>query len=222
MPANLEIGFFVFGAVLILIGLVGGHFKIFISNIPGVSNPFLRLVAFILGIAFVTLAIYPGRIAGAAAEPTNTALPVEPTNLQPSPQPVPPSPQPTQASPQPTSTDTPVPAKPSPTGFVTSYWQNVSDGKFESAWVQLSPRFRQVMHNGDYYDYVRGYQEMNLCRIVVSNINLVQQDNYSAVVIAHFNYYTGGQCSSSEYDFEMWLIYDGMTNSYLFDKNILK
>jgi len=80
MPANLEIGFFVFGAVLILIGLVGGHFKIFISNIPGVSNPFLRLVAFILGIAFVMLAIYPGMIAGAAAEPTNTPLPVEPTN----------------------------------------------------------------------------------------------------------------------------------------------
>lgn len=222
MPANLEIGFFVFGAVLILIGLVGGHFKIFISNIPGVANPFLRLVAFILGIAFVLLAVYPGIVFVALAESENTPLPTVPISSQPSPEPVLPSPQPSQASLQPTSTDAPVPTVPSPTVFVISYWQNVSDGKFEAAWVQLSPRFRRVVHNDDYYDYVQGYQQMNLCRIVVSNVNLIQQDSYSAVVTAYFTYYTGSQCITSEYNFEMWLVYDTSTNSWLFDKNIVR
>jgi len=215
MPANLEIGFFVFGAVLILIGLVGGHFKIFISNIPGVANPFLRLVAFILGITFVLLAIYPGIVFVALAESENTPLPTGPINSPPSPEPVLPSP-------QPTLTDAAVPTMPSPIEFVISYWQNVSDGKFEGAWAQLSPHFRQVMHNDDYYDYVRGYQQMDLCRIVVSNVNLIKQDSYSAIVIAYFTYYTGSQCNSSEYNFEMWLVYDAATNSWLFDKNIVR
>jgi len=31
-------------------------------------------------------------------------------------------------------------------------------------------------------------------------------------VTAHLTYQTGSQCSSSEYDFEIWLIYDGASN----------
>jgi hypothetical protein len=56
--------------------------------------------------------------------------PVLPTNIQP-------SPQPTRTSPPPTvSESTPTPSRPSPVEFVVSYWQNVSAGRYEAAWVQ--------------------------------------------------------------------------------------
>ena len=118
--------------------------------------------------------------------------------------------------------NTPTPLVPSPTDFVLSYWQNVSDGRYEDAWAQLSPGFRQAWHNNDYADYVRGYLQMNLCRIVISNVNLIRQDSYSAVVTAHLTYQTGSQCVSSEYNFEMWLNYNGDSHSWLFDKNMFQ
>ena len=131
-------------------------------------------------------------------------------------------PTPTQSNVPPTvmyHTSTPV--VPSPTDFILSYWQNVSDGRYENAWAQLSPRFRHTWHNNDYSDYLRGYEQMNLCSILVSNVNLIRQDIYSAVVTAHLTYQTGSQCNSSEYNFEMWLTYD-VSNSWLFDKNMFK
>ena len=88
--------------------------------------------------------------------------------------------------------------------------------------MQLSPRFQQAAHNSNYNDYLNGYQKMNLCRLVVSNPNLIQQDSYSAIVAAHFTYYTGLQCNSSEYDFEMWLVYDSASNLWLFDRNMIR
>lgn len=131
----------------------------------------------------------------------------------------------TQTSPPPTPTaiyNTATPLIPSPTDFVLSYWQNLSDGRYENAWAQLSPGFRRDSHNDDYYDYIGGYQQMNLCSIVVSNVNLIRQDSYSAVVSAHLTYHAGSQCNSSEYNFEMWLVYDGASNLWLFDKNVIK
>ena len=244
MPASLEIGFFVLGAVLLLIALVGGKIKIFVAEVtPIVTSPFIRLIAFVLGVGFILLAIYPGMIANASAELTHSLQPTNAGNLQSSPQPIqptqtnlpvvltntsaPPTPsplpiQPTQIDLPVVPTNTPTPPKPSPTEFVVSYWKNVSDGNLERAWGQLSPRFRQAMHNDDYYDYVRGYQKMNLCHIMVSDLSLAQQENQFAVVTAHFTYYAGSHCNSSEYDFEMWLIYDGITNLYYFDKNIAR
>jgi len=135
----------------------------------------------------------------------------------------PPDPTATQTNIPPTIVyDTPTPLIPSPTDFILSYWQNVSDGRYENAWAQLSPRFQQAWHHHDYADYLRGYQRMNLCKIIVSNINLIRQDVYSAVVMAHLTYRAGSQCNSSEYNFEMQLIYDTSNNSWLFDENEYK
>jgi len=125
----------------------------------------------------------------------------------------PPDPTATQTNIPPTIVyDTPTPLIPSPTDFILSYWQNVSDGRYENAWAQLSPRFQQAWHHNDYADYLRGYQKMNLCRIILSNVSLIRQDVYSAVVRAHVTYQAGSQCNSSEYNFEMRLIYDGVSN----------
>ena len=128
----------------------------------------------------------------------------------------------TQTDLPPMITNTPMPVAPSPVDFVYSYWQNVSDARYENAWAQLSPRFQQAWHHHDYADYLRGYQKMNLCKIIVSNINLIRQDVYSAVVMAHLTYRAGSQCNSSEYNFEMQLIYDTSNNSWLFDENEYK
>ncbi len=217
MPENLVIGLFVFGAVLILISLLGGGFKIFTIVVSStISNPIIRILSFVLGITAVLLALTPGVIPVLLPEPTSTP-PAEKIVYSP------PTPQPTQTSLPPTVIfGTPTPSIPSPIDFVTSYWQNVSDGRFENAWGQLSPGFRQVMHNDNFNNYLRGYQEMQLCRIVMSNVNLIHQDLYSAVVSAHLTYYTGAQCNSSEHNFEMWLVYDSSRNSWLFDKNVLK
>ena len=135
----------------------------------------------------------------------------------------PPDPTATQTNIPPTIVyDTPTPLIPSPTDFILSYWQNVSDGRYENAWAQLSPRFQQAWHHNDYADYLRGYQKMNLCRIILSNVSLIRQDVYSAVVMAHLTYRAGSQCNSSEYNFEMQLIYDTSNNSWLFDENEYK
>ena len=224
MPDNLGIGFFVLGAVLILIALVGGKFKIFVAEVsPAVTSPFIRIIAFALGVTFILLSLNPTMISVALAEATVPSSPLATESPSWIPQDTQNTAAPTQTSLLPTTIpDTPVLTRPSPTEFVISYWQNVSDGSYENSWAQLSPEFRRANHNNDYNDYIQGYQHMKLCGIVVNNVNLIQQDSYSAVVAAHFTYYTGIQCNPSEYNFEMRLIYDTAGNSWLFDKNIVK
>ncbi len=59
MPDNLKIGAFVFGAVLVLIALLGGNFKLFGAEVAAtISNRFLRFVAFALGITFWVVAVH--------------------------------------------------------------------------------------------------------------------------------------------------------------------
>lgn len=48
---------FIFSAVLILIALLGGSFKIFGSEIPGVSNPGIRFLAFFIGAFLLALVL---------------------------------------------------------------------------------------------------------------------------------------------------------------------
>jgi hypothetical protein len=228
MPENLTIGFFAFGAVLILISLLGGGFNFFSFGVSTtISNPLIRVTAFILGTTSIFMALNPGMspFSPAATDTPSPAFtdvpPPTPPPTQTSVQAAEPSLQPTQPSPAPIVIHhTPIP--PGPAEAVISYWQNVSDGRYENAWIQLSPGFRQARHNNDYMDYVRGYHQMDLCRIAISNVHVRQQDEYSSVVDAHLTYYTGSQCSSSEFNFEMWLVYDGASYSWLFDKNTIK
>ncbi|MGF1523726.1 MAG: LCCL domain-containing protein [Leptolyngbyaceae cyanobacterium] len=58
MPHSLVIAVFVFGAVLILLALSGGKFKIFGSEISeSVSNPLLRIIAGVVGTFLLVLAL---------------------------------------------------------------------------------------------------------------------------------------------------------------------
>jgi PQQ-dependent catabolism-associated CXXCW motif protein len=53
MPQTLTIGIFVLGAVMLLLALVSGGFKIFGSEMPGVANRSARIIAFVLGLVLV-------------------------------------------------------------------------------------------------------------------------------------------------------------------------
>jgi hypothetical protein len=57
MPENLTLAAFVFGAVLTLLSLVGGGFKLFGAEVPGTAGTLGRLVAFVLGGVLITVGL---------------------------------------------------------------------------------------------------------------------------------------------------------------------
>jgi PQQ-dependent catabolism-associated CXXCW motif protein len=58
MPQTLAIGIFVLGAVMLLLALVSGSFKIFGSEMPGVSSRTARVIAFVIGAGLVGFSLY--------------------------------------------------------------------------------------------------------------------------------------------------------------------
>jgi len=58
MPQNVTIGAFVFGAVLVLIALLTGGFKIFGVEISGTTGRLQRIIAGVLGILLIIVGIY--------------------------------------------------------------------------------------------------------------------------------------------------------------------
>jgi hypothetical protein len=58
MPQTIEIGAFVLGAVLLLLALVSGGFKIFGAEISAAANKPARVIAFLLGLTFIGLGIW--------------------------------------------------------------------------------------------------------------------------------------------------------------------
>lgn len=53
MPGTLSIGAFVLGAVLLLVSLLSGGFKIFGAEVSGGTSTSARVIAFVLGLAFI-------------------------------------------------------------------------------------------------------------------------------------------------------------------------
>jgi hypothetical protein len=76
MPENLAIAVFVLGAILILIAILGGNFKLFGAEVASiVTNPFLRFVSFALGIALLAIALKPLLQDTNPKPPTNGSTP---------------------------------------------------------------------------------------------------------------------------------------------------
>ncbi len=57
MPESLTIAAFVFGAVLILLSLVSGGFKIFGAEVSGTAGRLGRIVAFVLGLILIAFGL---------------------------------------------------------------------------------------------------------------------------------------------------------------------
>jgi hypothetical protein len=58
MPQSITIAAFVFGAVLLLIAIIGGRFKIFGAEIPEVAGRKVRIVAAVAGVVFIAIGLY--------------------------------------------------------------------------------------------------------------------------------------------------------------------
>ncbi|MDB5480871.1 MAG: sulfurtransferase [Caulobacteraceae bacterium] len=58
MPQTLIIGIFVLGAVMLLLALVSGGFKIFGSELPGVAGRSGRIIAFAIGVVLVGFSLF--------------------------------------------------------------------------------------------------------------------------------------------------------------------
>jgi PQQ-dependent catabolism-associated CXXCW motif protein len=109
MPQTLIIGIFVLGAVMLLLALVSGGFKIFGSEVPGVASRTARIIAFVIGFGLVGFSLYHFREEPAPEPadhgnpPVSDAANVQAANTTVSgppaddrPQPRPPAPAPTQ------------------------------------------------------------------------------------------------------------------------------
>lgn len=58
MPESIPLGLLVLGGVLILIGFLGGNFKLFGAEVAAtISNRYLRFTAIVFGVALVILAL---------------------------------------------------------------------------------------------------------------------------------------------------------------------
>ena len=59
MPTSLDIAFFVFGAILLFLALLGGRFKLFGAEVSAkTTNKPVRIVAFLLGIILISIPTY--------------------------------------------------------------------------------------------------------------------------------------------------------------------
>jgi hypothetical protein len=86
MPETIETGAFVFGAVLVLLALVSGGFKIFGAEISGTAGKLGRVIAFFLGLIFLGVGLWrssglspveePPTIAGIWADSTGSIFQV--------------------------------------------------------------------------------------------------------------------------------------------------
>jgi hypothetical protein len=60
MPQSIVIAAFVFGAVLLLIALLGGHFKIFGAEISGATGRPGRIIAGVVGVVLLVVGLFGG------------------------------------------------------------------------------------------------------------------------------------------------------------------
>jgi PQQ-dependent catabolism-associated CXXCW motif protein len=71
LPQTLAIGIFVLGAVMLLLSVASGGFKIFGSEMPGVGSRTARIVAFVIGVVLLGFSLYHFREEPPAKSPDN-------------------------------------------------------------------------------------------------------------------------------------------------------
>lgn len=105
-----------------------------------------------------------------------------------------------------------------PREMIVAYWNKIDRGQFPSAWNDLSPGFRQRLHEDKYEDYWQGYQEMNLCGVQTRDVATIEQSPSSSQVVATVIYSVGSTCNPVVYSFIFHLIYDPTQSAWLIDR----
>jgi hypothetical protein len=76
MPQSIAIGLLVLGGVLLLVAVTGGKFKIFVAEVDSpVSNTPVRVLAGVLGVAFILTSLVQGNIGGSTPAQTSANNP---------------------------------------------------------------------------------------------------------------------------------------------------
>jgi hypothetical protein len=109
---------------------------------------------------------------------------------------------------------------PSPAEVLTTYWRLVNRGRFDDAWILLSPRFQVEMLGGTVRGFRQHYADMGLCRVRAEEVQLLQQDARSAVVAARMLYETGSRCELDAFDFDFHFVYDAGSGVWLLDESV--
>lgn len=124
----------------------------------------------------------------------------------------------------PTSTPSPEipPVSADPVQFLVDYWNDVSEGQYDKAWLKLSPSFQHRSHEDNFNDYVSNYEEKNYCRIETANGSLISNDGNMAVVSIQVIYYVNPSCDAVPHNFEITLIYDNVNQTWQYDKTVEK
>ncbi len=160
MPDSVAIAVFVFGAILILIAIIGGEFKLFGSEISkSITNRWLRFFCFFFGAALLVFALGIKLPSPSATAPSfNDEAPTPERTLKPSP------------TPTPTSESTSETLSPNSSNCVitvTHFFANFSDrpshdarvlgrveqGKYEvlnnklASWAGREEMWYQIQHN---------------------------------------------------------------------------
>jgi hypothetical protein len=91
MPQSLNIGAFVFGAVLVLLSLVVGKFKLFGAEVDGTVGKVGRVIAFLFGVFLISTGLNFNNDHKSNPEPEPSSLNTPPINTQPRPPQVTPS-----------------------------------------------------------------------------------------------------------------------------------
>jgi hypothetical protein len=78
MPPSLQIGLLVLGGILLLIGILGGNFKLFGYEGPPMSNHFLRFISFVIGTVLIVAALRSGAVTTPPVKPESPTAPESP------------------------------------------------------------------------------------------------------------------------------------------------
>jgi hypothetical protein len=74
MPQSITIAAFVFGAVLLLIAIVGGNFKIFAAEVSATTGKFGRVVAGIAGVILIVVGLVGSNSGDRSPTPATTSV----------------------------------------------------------------------------------------------------------------------------------------------------
>ncbi len=93
-----------------------------------------------------------------------------------------------------------------PSDVIVSYWNYVSDKRYEAAWDMLTDGFQARAHDNDFEEYSKNYSDMALCSAKAENVEIASQGSIQTVVDADVTYRSGADCTPLEFNMTFTLV----------------